>query len=170
MSGVMFDQLSVGQSVRDATTITETHLVLAAGVFKDFNPVHTDESFAAASRFGTRVVHGMLTAGMMIGVLGSYLGAGALALVEQQLRFVGAVHPGDTVATEWTVEALEPKPRLREGGGLVEFRGTCRKVGGADTLGLHDPMKSNVVQTKRSPVVIEGTCKFLVRGAAPSVS
>ena len=28
-------------------------------------------------------------------------------------------------------------------------------------------MKSNVVQTKRSPVVIEGTCKFLVRGAAP---
>ena len=120
--GVTFDQLSVGQSVRDATTITETkHLVLAAGVFKDFNPVHADESFAAASRFGTRVVHGMLTAGMMIGVLGSYLGAGALALVEQQLRFVGAVHPGDTVATEWMVEALEPKPRLREGGGLVMF-------------------------------------------------
>ena len=149
MGSVTFDRLSVGQTVRDATTITETHLVLAAGVFKDFNPVHADESFAAASRFGTRVVHGMLTAGMMIGVLGSYLGAGALALVEQQLRFVGAVHPGDTVATEWTVESLEPKPRLREGGGLVEFRGTCRTVGGQ--------------------AVIEGTCKFLVRGAEPSV-
>ena len=75
MDNVTFDQLTVGQSVRDATTITETHLVLAAGVFKDFNPVHADESFAAASRFGTRVVHGMLTAGRMIGVLGSYLGA-----------------------------------------------------------------------------------------------
>lgn len=144
MASVTFDQLRVGQSIQDSMTVTETHLVLTAGIFKDFNPVHSDESFASAGRFGTRVVHGMLTAGMMIGVLGSFLGAGALALVEQQLSFVAAVHPGDTLVTNWTVDTLKPKPRLREGGGLVVFRGSCRN--------------------NRDEAVIEGSCKFLVRG------
>ena len=143
MSALTFDTLSVGQTVRDSTTVTETHLVLAAAIFKDFNPVHVDESFAAAGRFGSRVLHDALTAGMMVGVLGNELGAAALALVEQSVRFLGAVHANDTLTTEWTVEHLEPKPRLPEGGGLVTFRGTCRKVGGE--------------------AVAEGTCKFLVR-------
>ncbi|MGE4648185.1 MAG: MaoC/PaaZ C-terminal domain-containing protein, partial [Arenicellales bacterium] len=56
--GRAYNQVAVGDEFDYVLTITETHLVNAAGLFGDFNPLHVDENFSSQSRFGGRILHG----------------------------------------------------------------------------------------------------------------
>ena len=60
-SGHAFDDVAVGDTFSRSITITDTHLVLGAGLIGDFNPHHVNDEYAKGSRFGTRILHGMLT-------------------------------------------------------------------------------------------------------------
>jgi acyl dehydratase len=104
--GLSFDQFEVGRSWESqARTITEADIVAFAGLSGDFNPLHTDETFAAGTPHGTRIAHGMLTAAMATGManqLGIFEGT-TLALLEQTIAYKGAVKPGDTVRLTLTV-------------------------------------------------------------------
>ena len=56
-----FDELEAGQSFRTyGRTITESDLTGFAGLTGDHHPLHTDAEWAARSRFGGRIAHGML--------------------------------------------------------------------------------------------------------------
>ena len=46
--------------------MTETDIVMFAGLSGDYNPVHMDREYAADSRFGQRIAHGMLTSVLSI--------------------------------------------------------------------------------------------------------
>jgi 3-hydroxybutyryl-CoA dehydratase len=75
----------------------------------DRNPIHLDEEYAKRSRFGKRVVHGILQAGLISAVLGNRLpGAGSIYR-EQSLIFKKPAYIGDTLTA--TVEILEIKER-----------------------------------------------------------
>lgn len=106
-----FDELSVGQSASQAKTITEADVVLYAGLTGDFNPVHVNEEEAARSRFGGRIAHGMLTAGLVSAVLGTRLPGPGAIYVRQSLRFTRPVRIGDTVTARVEVTELEPGRR-----------------------------------------------------------
>ena len=116
-SGRRFADVRVGDAFSSALTITETHIVLGAGLIGDFNPHHVDDNYAADSRFGTRILHGMLTSALMGGALGMIFHGTAIALLEHATRFVAPVRPGDTVTTTWTVAGRTDKPK--HGGGIV---------------------------------------------------
>ena len=118
-----FDDIKIGERFSDSLTVTETHLVLAASLFKDFNPLHTDEEYAKKTRFKGRVAHGPLTAGIMSGVLGNYFAGTAIAYLEQTTRFVSPVRAGDTITTEWKAVEKEPKPNCD--GGIVTLEARC---------------------------------------------
>lgn len=106
-----FDDLVIGQSADFAKTITETDVVLYAGLTGDMNPLHIDEVAARSSRFGGRVAHGMLTAGLISAVLGMKLpGPGAIYL-SQWLQFTRPVHIGDTITAKVAVAGLFPEKR-----------------------------------------------------------
>jgi 3-hydroxybutyryl-CoA dehydratase len=108
---VRFDDLVLGQSAEFAKTITETDIVLYAGLTGDMNPLHIDEVAANSSRFGRRVAHGMLTAGLISAVLGMKLpGPGAIYL-SQWLQFTRPVHIGDTVTASVVVAELFAEKR-----------------------------------------------------------
>jgi acyl dehydratase len=122
-SGVWYDEVSVGDAFSRTLTITEAHLVLGAGLIGDFNPHHTDETFAKRARFGTRILHGMMTSALMGAAVGMYFHGTAVAYLEHAARFLVPVRPGDTLTTTWTVAAREDKPK--HGGGVVTLRGVC---------------------------------------------
>jgi len=120
-SGKWFDEVTVGAAFASTLTITETHLVLGAGLIGDFNPHHTNDVYASGSRFGTRILHGMLTSAVMGAVVGEYFHGTAIAYLEHNARFLAPVRAGDTLTSRWVVAELLPKPH--HGGGIVVLKG-----------------------------------------------
>lgn len=108
MSTVFFEDLHIGQSASVSKTITETDIILFAGLSGDLNPVHINADYAATTQFGQRIAHGMLTASLISTIVGMKLpGEGAIYL-SQSTRFRAPVFIGDTVTATATVTALDP--------------------------------------------------------------
>jgi len=128
-SGRWYDDVHVGDAFSRTITITETHLVLGAGLIGDFNPHHVNDEFAKGSRFGTRILHGMMTSALMGGAVGMYFHGTAVAYLEHSASFKAPVRAGDTLLTTWTVVERHDKPQ--HGGGVVVLRATCRNQSGA---------------------------------------
>jgi 3-hydroxybutyryl-CoA dehydratase len=119
-----YADLHVGQTAAIRKTLTEADIVNYAGITEDFNPLHVDADYATRSRFGGKIAHGMLTAGLVSTVLGMRLpGTGAVYL-SQTLRFTAPVRPGDTIEARAEVLELMPeKRRVRLGTICVNQRG-----------------------------------------------
>lgn len=118
--GKWYDEVRVGDRFGDEVTVTETHLVLAAGMFGDFNPLHVNEAFSRKTRFGGRILHGPFTSALVSSPVGMYFAGTAIAYMEHACRFKAPVKPGDTLATEWAVTDKLDKPK--HGGGIVVMR------------------------------------------------
>jgi 3-hydroxybutyryl-CoA dehydratase len=109
-----FDELSIGQSAEFTKTVTETDVVLYAGITGDFNPMHVDEVAASKTRFGSRIAHGMLSAGFISAGIGMKLPGPGAVYMGQTLRFTKPVRIGDTVTARLEVIELIPeKKRLK---------------------------------------------------------
>ena len=116
-SGRRFADVRAGDTFSSALTITETHIVLGAGLIGDFNPHHVNAEYAKRTRFGTPILHGMMTSSIMGAAVGMYFHGTAIAYLEHRARFLAPVRAGDTVTTTWTIVELVDKPR--HGGGIV---------------------------------------------------
>ena len=98
----------IGQQASLRKTITEADVVLFAGISLDTNPVHLDEIAARETRFGRRIAHGMLAAGLISAVIGTRLpGPGAIYL-NQTLSFRHPLFIGDTATAQAEITALRP--------------------------------------------------------------
>ena len=107
-------QLKLGDSASHSKTISETDVYLFAGITGDLNPAHVNESVASASRFGGRIAHGILSAGLISAVLAMQLPGPGTIYLGQELKFTRPVRFGDTVtATATVVERIEEKNRLK---------------------------------------------------------
>jgi 3-hydroxybutyryl-CoA dehydratase len=122
--GKWYDEVALGERFGTSVTVTETHLVLASGLFGDFNPLHVDEEFSKKSMFGTRILHGPFTSALVAAPVGMYFSRTALAYLEHHCRFTAPVRPGDTLTTEWTVTDKLDKPKHR--GGICVLQGMAR--------------------------------------------
>lgn len=118
-----YNELKVGDKFESSMTLTETHIVLGAGLFGDLNPLHVNESFGKSTRFGGRIGHGYLTSNVMAAQMGMILYGTAIAYVEHTIRFKAPVRAGDTLTSSWTVTAMDDKPK--HDGGMVSFAGVC---------------------------------------------
>ncbi|MDX6383258.1 MAG: 3-hydroxybutyryl-CoA dehydratase [Blastocatellia bacterium] len=103
--------LKVGDTASLTKTITDADIRAFAELSGDRNPIHLDDEYAAHTRFGRRIAHGMLAASLISTVLGTELpGVGTLYL-SQNTRFVAPVYPGDTVTARVTVTKIrDDKP------------------------------------------------------------
>ncbi len=103
--------IRIGQCASMRRTITEADVVLFAAITGDQNSVHIDELAARESRFGRRIAHGMLAAGLISAVLGMHLPGPGTIYLKQTLNFRKPIYVNDTVTT--TVEVIglrEDKP------------------------------------------------------------
>ena len=103
--------LSVGDAAEMRKTITEEDVRAFAELTGDHNPVHLDEEYAAGTRFGRRIAHGMLGASLISAVLANELPGRGTVYLSQTLRFTAPVFLGDTVTARVVVKAVrEDKP------------------------------------------------------------
>ena len=107
LGGYEFKELCVGMSATYAKTITEADIVLFAAVSGDYNAIHTNEEYAAATIFKGRIAHGMLTAGFISAVLGTKLPGPGCIYLSQNLKFKAPVRIGDTVVARCTATAVD---------------------------------------------------------------
>lgn len=107
-----FADFEVGARAEFRKTVTEADVHLFAGLSGDQNPLHVDAEFAARTRFGQRLVHGALVAGLVSAAL-TRLGIGHL-YVSQSIRFRRPVLIGDTVTAAAAIVEKQPeRQRLR---------------------------------------------------------
>ncbi|MET7640935.1 MaoC family dehydratase [Streptomyces sp. NPDC005438] len=96
-------------------TLDQSDVNTFAGLTMDFHPAHVNRAFAE-ERFGGRLVHGVLTFGLVVGLTVEYNPL-AVAYGYERVRFPRPVRAGDTVtATSLVVDLAEHR---RPGIGLV---------------------------------------------------
>jgi len=127
-SGRWFDELKVGDAFSSALTITETHIVVGGGLIGDSNPHHMNAEYAKGTRFGTPILHGMLTSAIMGAAVGMYFHGTAIAYLEHRARFLAPVRAGDTLTSTWTIAELTAKPA--HDGGVVVLAGNAANQNG----------------------------------------
>jgi len=140
---MQFEDLTPGVTAEMSRTITESDVMLFAGVTGDFNPVHVDAEAAARSRFGGRIAHGMLSAGLISAVLGMKLPGPGSIYLSQSLKFTRPVRIGDTVTAQVTVASVNTEKRR---------------------LGL-----TTICRNQNGETVLEGEAHVLVPLEAPSL-
>ena len=96
-------RFAVGERVVFMRTFTDGDMAMFIGSTWDVNPYHTDERFAAETRFGRRILPGLLPASMATHLGGLW---GFLA-TEINIEFLAPVYVGDTVTLEVEIVAVE---------------------------------------------------------------
>jgi len=133
MPGKFYEDIEVGQRIQHANgrTVTEMDNVLFCALTMNTQPLHLNEEFAAATQFGQRIVNGLYTMGLVVGLTVGELSEGTIVA---NLAYDKVVHPnpvfhGDTISVE--TEVLEKREsRSNPDRGLVRFRHIGRKQDG----------------------------------------
>ena len=99
-------ELKVGDSASMAKTISESDVYLFAGITGDHNPAHVNEESSKQTAFGGRIVHGILSAGLISAVLAMKLPGPGTIYLGQELKFTKPVRFGDTVTATCTVSEI----------------------------------------------------------------
>lgn len=116
--------LQIGDTFTIQKEVTDELIRKFADVSGDYNPIHLDEDFAAKTRFGKRIAHGMLGASFISAVLGYKLSEQKVVYLSQTLKFVAPVYIGDTVTAKAVVKEIrQDKP-------IVTIETTCENQNG----------------------------------------
>ncbi len=104
--GKTIDELAVGDSASIEKTFSQEDVEAFARLSGDDNPAHVDQEWAAASMFKGRVVHGVLTAGLISAVLGTQLPGPGSIYMSQSLQWRLPVFPGDALTATATIKEI----------------------------------------------------------------
>lgn len=134
------DDIDIGMSASYSQTITDSDVKLFADLSGDNNPVHISDKFAAQSRFGKRIAHGLISASFFSALFGTRLPGSGCVYVSQSLNFRKPVYLGDTVLA--TVKVTEINKQKRR----VFFDTTCSVDGKqviSGTAEIYIPVDNN---------------------------
>ena len=139
MPGKYFEDLEIGQRIRHlrARTITEMDNVLFSALTMNTQPLHLDEEFARHTPYGQRIVNGIFTLGLVVGLSVPDLTEGTIIA---NLGYDKVVHPnpvfhGDTISVE--TEVLEKRESAtKPDRGIVRLRQTGSKQDGTVVVEL----------------------------------
>jgi 3-hydroxybutyryl-CoA dehydratase len=112
LKALAFEDLRVGMRETLLKTVMDTDVVGFARISGDDNPIHLCDTYAAGSRFGERIAHGLYTASLISAVLGTRLPGPGAVYRSQTLNFHAPVRIGDVVTV--TVDVVELMPQGRK--------------------------------------------------------
>ena len=139
MSGKYFEDLEVGQRIQHprGRTITEMDNVLFSALTMNTQPLHLDEEFSKRTQFGQRIVHGLFTAALVVGISVPDLTEGTIVanLGYDKMMHPAPVFHGDTISAE--TEVLEKRESIsKPDRGIVRLRQIGRKQDGTIVVEL----------------------------------
>lgn len=133
MAGLYYEDLPVGTIIKHdlGRTITEADNTWFSMVTMNLQPLHTNEDFARQTQFGQRIVNGIFTLGVVVGITVNDITAGTIVA---NLGYENVVHPnplfhGDTIYVETEVTAAR-ESNSRPDCGLVTMKHTGRNQAG----------------------------------------
>lgn len=133
MPGKYFEDLNVGDHIQHRTgrTVTEADNVLFCALTMNTQPLHLNEDFAAKTPFGQRIVNGIFTLGLVVGLTVPELTEGTIVA---NLGYDHVLHPnpvfhGDTIYVE--TEVLEKRESAsKPDRGIVRLKHVGKKQDG----------------------------------------
>ncbi len=139
MPGKYYEDLQVGDRIQhtQGRTITEMDNVLFCALTMNTQPLHLNEDFAQKTPFGQRIVNGIFTLGLVVGLTVSELTEGTILanLGFEKISHPNPVFHGDTIYAE--TEVLEKRlSKSRLECGIVRLRHTGRKPDGTIVIDL----------------------------------
>jgi itaconyl-CoA hydratase len=125
MPGRYYDDLETGQYIRHSQgrTVTEADNILFCALTMNTQPLHINEDFAAKTQFHRRIVNGIFTLGLVVGLTVPELTEGTIVA---NLGYERVVHPnpvfhGDTIYVE--TEVLDKRESQSRGDvGIVRLK------------------------------------------------
>ena len=88
MKGITISEMKVGDSASFTKTVSEHDVYTFAGLSGDFNPAHVNEVEAQKGMFGKRIAHGMLSAGFISTVLGTFAAIGLHSMKKRRRMLI----------------------------------------------------------------------------------
>ncbi len=105
--------IKVGDRAEFERMVTAEDVARFADVTGDTNPLHQDPDYAAKTRFGQCVAHGMLSAGFISAVLGTKLAPDCCVIyLSQSLRFLRPVKIGEMIRATAEVKGTDAQKRI----------------------------------------------------------
>jgi acyl dehydratase len=125
MAGKYYEELEVGQVIQHSAgrTLTEMDNVLFSSLTMNTQPLHINEDFASKTQFGQRIVNGIFTLGVVVGITVPELTAGTIVA---NLGYENVVHPhplyhGDTIYVETEIVNMR-ESQSRPDRGIVTLK------------------------------------------------
>jgi len=114
MIGLTIDRIEVGDSAQITRRVTGGDIAEFVDAVGDYNPVHSDREYAAATAFKEPIAPGIWTAGLISAVIGTRLPGPGAIYVSQELKFLKPVKSGDSISARVeVVEINREKNRIR---------------------------------------------------------
>jgi phosphotransacetylase/acyl dehydratase len=139
-----YDELLVGETVTLRHAVTQHDVELFAHISGDMNPAHLDAAYAASTRFGRPIAHGMLSGGLISAVLGTRLPGPGTIYVGQSLRFTAPVMIDETVSVTLTVAKKRDRRIVLIDCQVRRQDGTVAVTGQAEVLAPKDKVRCAV--------------------------
>ena len=125
MPGKYYDDIKVGMTIRHqlGRTITEADNTFFNALTMNTQPLHLNEDYSRKTQFGKRIVNGILTLGVVIGISVNELTEGTIVA---NLGYDNVNHPlpvfhGDTIYVE--TQVLEKREsRTKPDRGIVKLK------------------------------------------------
>lgn len=126
-----FEDFQIGQKWESkGRTVTEADVVIFTGITGALNPLFLDEEYGKKTRFKSRIVPGLLTASIAVGLTYQLpvdpFGEGFVALTKLEMEAKRPVKIGDTIKA--IVEVTDKKEREKDGKVYLSIR-TVNQLG-----------------------------------------
>jgi len=133
MPGKYYEDLPVGTVINHelGRTITESDNTFFSMMTMNLQPLHTNEDFASKTQFGKRLVNGIFTLGVVVGITVNDITAGTIIanLGYENIKHPNPMFHGDTVYVETEITAAR-ESKSRPDTGVVTMKHTGRNQHG----------------------------------------
>ena len=120
----MNGKIKVGDKATLSKTFTESDVECFAKISLDDNPIHLNREYAEKTVFGQRIVHGLLVASLLSGLMGGKFPGHGTVYLGQSLNFMAPVYIDEKV--EASVEVI----KIREDKPIITLKTRCVKSDG----------------------------------------